>query len=132
MYQPRQFKRPGKKTNKHGYKIKRQKQQIRSEQTGAMAFHCGQRTANDVSSNSNGKKFAVRLNQRRNSPQRYHDEREQNSADKFEAPEQLVISPVNDYGSHGQKRCPGNWPLSQKTQSEGKIEDEPPAQRCPM
>src|SRR5881275_2765116 len=96
-----------------------------------MAFHCGQRAANDVSSNSNGEKFAVRLDQRRNSPQRDHDEREQNSADKFEAPEHLPISPVNDYGSHGQKRCPSNWSLSQKTQRERKVQNPPP-QGCSL
>src|SRR5438067_1768906 len=49
-----------------------------------MSFHCSDRTFNHVLSNSDPEKFAMRVNKRRNSPQAYQRQHQQESADEFE------------------------------------------------
>src|SRR6266487_6291451 len=74
--QPRQLDGPGEETDKDGYEIERQKQQIHPCGICAVAFHCGKRTTNHMPADSNREKLAVRLNQRWDSPKRDHAKRE--------------------------------------------------------
>ena len=94
-----------------------------------MTFHCGKRAANDVAADSNEKKFAVRLNQRGNSPECNHHERQQNSTGKFKASDHLPVSHVNDYDSDGEQRCPCDWTFGEKAEREREI--EPKERRFP-
>src|SRR5436309_13821298 len=70
--QPRQLDGPRKETDKDGYEIERQKQQIHPNGVRAVAFHCCKRTANHMPADSNREKLGVRLNQRWDSTKRDH------------------------------------------------------------
>ena len=93
--------------------------------TRAVTFQCRKRTADDVSSNSHSEKLPVRLNQRRDSPERDHDEHQRNTYRKLEAPQHLPISRVDDYHSYGQQGCPSHRAFGKKTQCERQVENEP-------
>src|SRR5438105_4103834 len=87
--QPGKFDRPRKEADKNRYEIKGQQQEIHPERIRAVAFHRDQRTADDVASNSDRKKLAMRLDQRWNSPNGDDCESKQNAARNFESPREM-------------------------------------------
>src|SRR5438874_4035182 len=87
--QPGKFDRPWKEADKNRYEIKGQQQEIHPERIRTVAFHRDQRTADDVASDSDRKKLAMRLDQRWNSPYRDDCQSKQNAAGKFESPPEL-------------------------------------------
>src|SRR5262245_36069225 len=68
----------------------------------------------------------MRLNQRRNSPERDHRKHQRNTNCKPQASQQLPISRIDDYRSDGHQRCPRDWAFGKKTERERKIENPPP------
>src|SRR6266480_6400443 len=96
-----------------------------------MTFHRGKRATDNVSTDSHEKKLAVRLNQRRNSPERDDREHQQKPAAKSELRGKRRFAQKNHCQSNGQQRDPSNWPLGKKSESERQIEDPPPM-RCLM
>src|SRR2546421_8900201 len=75
---------------------------------------------------SDTKKFAVRLDQRRNAPKRNNRDREQATADKLKSAGQFRIPREENCKSNSEQRRPGNRTFGQKPESERNVKDPPP------
>src|SRR5437868_5164909 len=91
-----------------------------------MALHRAERAANNVSTDSNSRKFAVCLDQRRDSPKSNNCKHEQNAAPKLEALRQFDVSHKEFHRGERQERRPGDWSLCEETERKRQIKEEPP------
>src|SRR5436190_14709875 len=96
-----------------------------------MTFHRGKRATDNVSTDSHDKKLAVRLNQRRNSPERDDREHQEKPAAKSESTAERRFAQTNHCQSNGQQWDPSNWSLDMKSERQRQIE-HPPPMRCLM